>query len=111
MNRELLIIFFIIQLTVQSVLYIQTRSIVKAIITNIIKFINIFNDNIITQESVNKTTSVILIIYNILISLLVLKFTSTGAYSGASNLFASCFLGVKMYLDFRANGKYSIKIK
>ena len=110
MNRELLIIFFIIQLTVQSVLYIQTRDIFRALIINLLKFINIFTDSV-EQDKVNKFTSFMLIVYNILISLLVLKFTSTGAYSGASNLFASCFLGFKMYYDFRAKGAYNIKIK
>lgn len=108
MSNNILVVFFIMQFLIQMFIYKQTVFIAKAVIKFNLDIITIFIDKNKREDTISKLTIVFLLIYNILISMLVLKFTSTGAYSGMSNLFASCFVGVFMYFDFRKGGKYSI---
>ncbi len=108
MNQNMFFIFLVVQFLIQMFIYKQTLSIFRYILKFLSDTIVIFSSQGKEQDIINKLTNVSLLFYNILISLLVLKFTSTGAYSGMSNLFASCFVGVFMYFDFRTKGQYHI---
>ena len=87
-------IVLIIQLLVQFIIYWQLRFVV-------------FNIGLITyktSKSITTMTKTMLIMtfgLNIAISLFVKLFTSSGAMTGITNLFASAILGLIMYIDIK----------
>lgn len=93
MTSETIIIFLIGQFIVQTMLYFTiARPINKFVVNHRPKDLKVF-----------------LVIENILISVLVMWFTSSGASAGMTNLMASVLLGVIMSIDY--NILYNAKIK
>lgn len=93
MNTELFYLVLAIQFIVQLVLYWNLRFI-------------IFNIGLLTAKVTHydikytmKSMLFTALAINILISLFVKVFTSSGATSGITNLFASTILGIFMYFD------------
>lgn len=113
MKLEVLILTLIIQMVIQLSLYFSTIRIVAGLIDKPIRLVS-WGHWILglkRQELTDGLVSVSMIMYNIALSLLVLKFTSTSALAGITNLGASVAVGVFMGLHFRKGGKYYIETK
>lgn len=111
MKLEILIFTLFIQMAIQLSLYFSTIKIVSCIIDKPIRLVS-WGHWILglkRQELTNGLVSVSMIMYNIALSLLVLKFTSTSALAGITNLGASVAVGIFMGMHFRKGGKYYIK--
>lgn len=93
MQKDLFYVVMIIQLIVQFVLYWQVRFLVfkAGLISAKITKYNI--------DTTMRTMLVVAFALNIIISLFVKLFTSSGAMTGITNLFASVILGIIMYFD------------
>lgn len=113
MNLSILIFTLIIQMVIQLSLYFSTAPIYHAVIKNPIRFFSMGHWilGMKRQDLTNGMVSVSLILYNIALSLLVLKFTATSTLAGITNLGASVGVGVFMALHFRKGGKYYIETK
>lgn len=113
MKMEVLLLTLVIQMVIQLALYLSTAPICHAFMKNPIRFVS-WGHWILgmkRQDLTNGLVSITLIMYNIALSLLVLKFTSTSALAGITNLGASVGVGVFMSLHFRKGGKYYIETK
>ena len=111
MQIEVMLFTLIIQMAIQLSLYFSTIKIVSCIIEKPIRLVS-WGHWILglkRQELTNGLVSVSMIMYNIALSLLVLKFTSTSALAGITNLGASVAVGIFMGMHFRKGGKYYIK--
>ena len=105
MQQNMFFIVLAIQLLVQTIIYWQLRFVV--FYTGLTTFKITKNIN-----AMIKTMLVMTFALNILISLFVKLFTSSGAMTGITNLFASAILGVFMYIDItRVANKAKKEIK
>ena len=95
MSTTTIIIFLIMQLIAQYVLYHMTKPIIFKLFGNILLSCDC------SLKTAAKTLSIACLVQNILISFIVLIFTKSGAMSGLSNLMASAILGVFMFLDIK----------
>lgn len=113
MKIEVLVFTLIIQLGIQITLYLTTVKFAAALIKLPAKTLSNLHMlfDMTKQETCNGVVALCLIGYNILLSLLVLKFTATSALAGITNLGASVGVGVFMTLHFRKGGKYYIETK
>lgn len=111
MKLEVLILTLIIQMITQLSLYFSTCKIVASLISKPIRLVSCCHWilGLKRQELTDGLVSVSMIMYNIALSLLVLKFTSTSALAGITNLGASVGVGVFMAMHFRKGGKYYIQ--
>lgn len=113
MKMEVLLFTLVIQMVIQLSLYLSTAPICHALMKNPIRFVS-WGHWILgmkRQDLTNGLVSITLIMYNIALSLLVLKFTATSTLAGITNLGASVGVGVFMALHFRKGGKYYIETK
>lgn len=111
MQIEVMIFTLFIQMAIQLSLYFSTAKIVHSLIKHPVRLLS-WGHLILglkRQELTDGMVSVFLIMYNIALSLLVLKFTSTSALAGITNLGASVGVGVFMAMHFRRGGKYYIQ--
>lgn len=90
MNSSTLLIFFIGQFIVQTVLYFT-----------LIRWINKYLSG--------KALTIAMVIENLAISVLVLVFTSAGASAGMTNLMASVLLGFVMAVDYKILSYKAVK--
>jgi hypothetical protein len=111
MKAEIMLVTLIIQTVVQMALYLSTNNFIHCVLKKVIWGLSLSHKafGVKRQEMTNGLVSVSLIFYNILISIVVLKFTSTGALAGITNLGASVFVGLVMAFQFSKNGKYYIE--
>lgn len=101
MKTEILLLFLLIQFVVQLVMYIPFRKLIRRgyfLIFDIFNYINaVFDDelskNLLKPDYYVKFFGVSLFILNIIISFFVKFFTSEGAMTGMTNLFASVLIG------------------
>lgn len=92
MQSEMFWIVLAIQLIVQFIIYWQLRFVVFSMGLTTFKVTK-------NVKAMAKTMLVMTFALNIAISLFVKIFTSSGAITGITNLFASAILGVIMYID------------
>ena len=93
MNPTVIAIYLVIQFIVQLAFYLAIK---KHLFWGCFHLWKTFD---ISIESCSKTLSFLLFVINILISILVKIFTSSGGLTGMTNLGASVILGLIMYFD------------
>ena len=115
MNDRVLIAYFIIQFIVQLVMYKPIFKIINKLYMLLPKYMEFSGFDEDTIKHVNdkyiQVMTVICFILNISISIFVKMFTSAGAASGMTNLFASVLLGFVMYIDINMAKKKLSKTK
>ena len=99
MNKNMMYAFIICQLLVQTALYVTIcRPILKASVRHVEQLLK---DVGIDMYWLYKIFNVAMIVCNLAISYVVLKFTDSGATAGLTNLTASVILGLFMILDVK----------
>lgn len=97
MHKDLVWIFLICQLIIQTALYLtMARPLLKASVKPLYELLTKYNMNLYWLY---KVFNIAMILCNLAISFLVLKFTKSGATAGITNMTASVILGVIMVID------------
>lgn len=107
MHISLLLFISLMQFVVQLTIYLIAIRLLYIVIHKITKCICLTAKN--KQNAYDISNSVLLLGLNLLISFIVLCFTGISAYAGISNTFASAFLGILMWYDFKEGGRYYLK--
>ena len=111
MQLEVVIFTLFIQMAIQMAFYFSTVKIVHALIKHPVRFIS-WGHWILglkRQELTDGMVAILMILYNIGISVVVLYFTNSSALAGITNLGASVGVGIFMGLHFRKGGTYYIE--
>lgn len=111
MQLEVVVFTLFIQMAIQLALYFSTVKIVHALIKYPVRFIS-WGHWILglkRQEFADGMVAILMILYNIGISMVVLYFTNSSALAGITNLGASVGVGIFMGMHFRKDGTYYIE--
>lgn len=114
MNREeVILITLAIQVAIQVALYLGTSTMFK----------NLIRRPVLTaslsykwwglesrQQMANSLVTALLLAYNLLISVVVLKFTNSSALAGITNMGASVVVAGIMWLEFSKIGRHYIEV-
>lgn len=113
MKEEVIIITLIIQFIIQLALYLGTNKFIHCLIRLITKTLSTSHKvfDMKRQAMADGITGLQLLTYNIILSMVVLKFTSTSTLAGITNLGASVFVGCVMAFQYSKFGKYHIKVE
>ena len=99
MHQTVVYTFLLCQFIIQFALYFTIcRPILKATVPHVYELLE---RNNIDLRWIYKIFNITMILVNLLISFLVLKFTKSGAIAGVTNMTASVILGLLLVLDVR----------
>ena len=107
MHISLLLFICLMQFVVQLTIYLIAIRLLYITIHRMTKSLCFMAKD--KQNAYDICNSVQLLCLNIIISYIVLCFTGVSAYAGISNTFASAFLGVLMWYQFKKGGKYYLE--
>lgn len=113
MNKEEVILLTLgIQLAIQIAMYLGTAKLFRGLIRRPVIAASSLHKiwDMERQAAANTVVGVMLLAYNLLLSTIVLHFTSTSAIAGITNMGASVIVALIMFIDFSKIGRFYIEV-